>query len=105
MKSEHKIAGEELTKASYGYAHRDARSHEMELEVELEQLMEENAGLCVEVSVLKERMDGEKQRYMKLWRLNCQQLADTGAEKEKEIESLRMCIAKLEGHCREMDYQ
>ena len=60
------------------------------MEAELERLTEEDTGLCVEVSVLKEQMEGEKQRYKSLWRLNCQQLAeydDTVEERERDRES------------------
>ena len=84
----------------HGHVDPDARSRESELEVELERLTEENTELCVEVSVLKERVEEDKQRYKNLCRLNCQQLAehdDTVAEKESEIESLRSRIAELEG--------
>ena len=43
----------------FGHVHCDTRSRELELEAELEQLTGENIGLCMDMSVLKERMEGE----------------------------------------------
>ena len=50
---------DECEHEDFGHVHCDTQSRELELEAELEQLTEENTGLCMDVSVLKERMEGE----------------------------------------------
>ena len=72
-----------------------ARSHSIRLEAELKRVQ----GLAAEVSQLKERVRGEREKYSALWRMNCDRLVDHDSvmlAKEKEIDKLRARIEELE---------
>ena len=60
---------------------------------------EETAQLQAEVSQLRERAKGEREKYSALWRMNCDRLVDHDSlmlVKEKEIDGLRARIEELE---------
>ena len=74
-------------------------AHEAALEAEVDRLTEENTGLHLEVSGLRERVEDEKRKYKQLWRDSCEQLADYDAiiaGKESEITRLKARVAELE---------
>ena len=72
----------------------------VDLQKQILELQERNASLTDEVSKLKREIQGGKQKYRELWRLNCEQLRewdDMLVEKDAVIERLTSRVTTLEG--------
>ena len=72
----------------------------VDLQKQILELQERNASLTDEVSKLKTEIQGGKQKYRELWRLNCEQLRewdDMLVEKDAVIERLTSRVTTLEG--------
>ena len=67
-----------------------------ELQLENQQLKEENSALADEVSKLQRGIDGEKQKYRELWRMQLREWDEVIEGKDAEIACLTQRITVLE---------